>query len=327
MLPFFREVHEARHIQTLVPRPTFDRGQTGAVVGEPEDDRVLGEAVILELLQDRRGLPVHRRDVVVIARPFAAELGDVGVNRRNYHLRLIVNRRWRRQTLGGCLFVATKRLALVRDHVVEHGEERLPGLATAPVRLGARLVPRGLRRREVVVLLHVVRRIVAGLAQVLGKQFHRGGQRHVRPHVVAAEMRRIDAGDKRRARRRAHAGVGIGAAEADVLLREAIEVWRHGEGIAVGAHEIARVLERDPEDVRTGLRGAETQGAGQRGEDGQDAEPDPTRGLLGERVFKSHDAEERGQLTERKLDFPGGSDPGGVFRRVPIGSFTEFHCL
>ena len=114
-------------MQSGVVRPALAARHAGAVVAVEEDDGVVGEAVLLELVEQPPGLAVHGRDVVVILRPVLPHLRRVGMIGGHADLRGVVNQRVR----------PLADLALVRDHVVEDREERLPrvrGSASARLR-------------------------------------------------------------------------------------------------------------------------------------------------------------------------------------------------
>ena len=226
------------------------------MIAPEEDDRTVGESVLLELAQQRAHLAVHRRDVVVPLRQPLAHLRRVGIVRRHDDLRRIGDGLASLEHPG-------EHHRLVRRHDVEHREERLALVGTvAPVCLVAQLVPDREWAAELVVGLDVVRRVVARGAQILRERLHVErrhrfvGTRQIGDGVLAgAHVLRTDRvlkhpGDDRRSARRAHRRRRECVGEAHPLARELIERRRARHPVAVRADARAQILRRDPEDVR-----------------------------------------------------------------------------
>ena len=127
-----------RHAEARVVERSLGARDAVAVIAPVEDDRVVGQPVVFELLQDLADLRVHVGDVVVDAGELFAHDRRVGVVRRHLELRRIGDER-----LALARRARRKNLALVRHLEVEHREERLALVrAVAPVRVAARGRPR-----------------------------------------------------------------------------------------------------------------------------------------------------------------------------------------
>src|SRR5262249_19571385 len=140
------------------------------MVREEEDDRLGGQAVVVELAEDVAGLLVHIRDHVMVTSPVLAYLGGVGVvggDRRPPGIVPLPGGGVGRTLLVRGLVEAD--LALVAGGEVEDAEERLALPPVPPVGPVARLVPGRLVVLEVVVGLHVVRAVVSRLPEILGE--------------------------------------------------------------------------------------------------------------------------------------------------------------
>ena len=124
----------------------------------------------------------------------------------------------------------------------------------APVRLVRRLVPDPARLLDVVVLLRVVRRVVAGRAQQLREHRHPVRQAHPAPHVVRPEGRRIHPGDDCGAGGRAHRCVRPRVQVDAAALGQSIQIRRVGVRVTVGPQGRPVVLAAQPQDVRPLLR-------------------------------------------------------------------------
>ena len=178
VLVFFGEAHHHRHVHPAVVEESFVPGHARAVIGVEKDDRVVGKALLLELLEDRSDLLVEDADTIVETRQFAPHRLGVGIVGRHRDLRWIVD------LLGGQLRLHLfaedligphHRRGLVGDHVVDHREEGLALLARTAAPRGGRadFVPRLLDEAHlvarVVIGLDLVRREVTGFAQVGGE--------------------------------------------------------------------------------------------------------------------------------------------------------------
>ena len=132
----FRPADHERNAQAgVVERPLRTRHAV-AVIAPVEHDRVLGQAVVCELLENLADLAVHVGDVVVHARELFPHRRRVGIVRRHLDFRRIGDER-----LPFARGTGRKNLALVRDLEVEHREERL-----ASCRAGCASARRGRRR-------------------------------------------------------------------------------------------------------------------------------------------------------------------------------------
>jgi len=61
-----RVPHEQRNARARIVYPSLRSRQPVAVIAEEEDDRVVGQAIVFELLEDRTDLDVQGGDVVVV---------------------------------------------------------------------------------------------------------------------------------------------------------------------------------------------------------------------------------------------------------------------
>ena len=253
---------DQRHAEPGLERCALAARQPRAVVAPVEDDRVVEQARRLHLGQALTGHAVHLGQFVVVLRPVLPHLRRVRVVGGHPHRRWIVDRRMR----------PPPDLALVGHGEVEDGEERSAFRPVPPVRLAGRFVPNGALTAglgQVVVLLRVVRRVVAGLAEQLREEPEALGQPGLAAHVLGAGRDRVEAADDRGAGRRAHGRGRPGVAVDQAPGGEPVEVRGRGEGVAVGAKLGSVVLARDPENVRrrqgirrlgSGWRNAEHQG-------------------------------------------------------------------
>jgi hypothetical protein len=211
------------------------------VIGKKEYDRIISEAVRFQVLQQLAGLRVHHRQPVVILRPVLADFGRVGVVGRNANLLRIMKLVSRLNRVP--------QLALVCDGMVEHRKERLAVGALAPVRAVARFVPHLPFRRDVVVLLGVVRAVVAARPQMLRQQLKAARHGDHRPHVFSAQAVRIHAGDERRPGRRTDRMVRPAERVPATAGGQRVEVRRHRIRIGERTKMRAVIFSRDPEDV------------------------------------------------------------------------------
>ena len=215
------------------------------MVTEIRDDGVAGQPRRLELGQAFAHLRVHLRQPVVVLGPVLPHLGGVRVIGGDPHPDRVVHRPVR----------PLADAALVRDPQVEHREERrrprppVPR-SVAPVRLVRRLVPHPARLLDVVVLLRVVGRVVAGRAQELREHRHPVGQPHPAAHVVRPDGRRVHPGDDRGPRGRAHRRVRPRVQVDRAALGQSIQVRRVGVRVTVGPEGGSVVLAAQPQDVR-----------------------------------------------------------------------------
>ncbi len=220
-------------------------GQHAAVVGVVEDDGVVGQAILLKLLQPGGDLFIHQRHVVVIPGPICPHLRGVRLVRGDAHLGGVRGCEIQLKLFDG------EQAALVGDFVVEHAEERLLRVGPfAPVGIPARGVPRLLHvDGRVVVRLGVVGGVIAGLAQIGGKALKPGGDLALCPHVLGwTAGDRVHAGDEREPRGSANR-LGETALEQDALAGQTIQRRGARQRIAVATEESAVVLADQPEDV------------------------------------------------------------------------------
>ena len=145
MLPFFGEANDQRHVHTAIKQGTLMAGHAATVVAVEKYNRVLGEPVLLELLDNCPDLLVHCRDTIIKARQFAANQRCVRIIGRQGHLVRVMNRAWRQRALH--LFLKPRirphhGAALVRGHQVKYTEERLRFFsALAPVCRSTTFIP------------------------------------------------------------------------------------------------------------------------------------------------------------------------------------------
>ncbi len=78
-LELLREPDDQRHANARVVEPPLVARQAVAVVGEEEDDRLVGQAVLLQLPQDIAHLFIHDRDQVVQVGHVAAHGRRIGI--------------------------------------------------------------------------------------------------------------------------------------------------------------------------------------------------------------------------------------------------------
>ena len=247
---FLRESDDEGDLEAHFPDPFLDAGHAGTVVGEEEDDGIVGESVFFELFQYVAGLVVHGGDVVVVTGPILSRLGGVGMERRDGGFGGIVS-------LLGCepgrvllvLVFGNADLAFVADDEVEDGEEGLALFTFSPMGLFAGLVPGGLGRGKVVVGLDVVGAVVAGRLEVLGEALDRIGEPGGAPHAVATEGRRVDAGDQAGTVWRANAGDSVRVGVTDALGGQAVQHGRASVVVTVTAEIGTDIFAGDPEDI------------------------------------------------------------------------------
>ena len=145
-------------------------------------------------------------------------------------------------------------LAFVRDQQIEDRKEGLPGGALSPVGVFRGFVPGAGRLLQVVVLFRVIRAVISGLAQIGGEHLPRGWHTGVRPHVLAAGGRRVDAADDGGPRGRADRGVRPGVHVDRSALAQLVQVGRHRIIVAAGVQVGTDILAGDPQEIRTGRR-------------------------------------------------------------------------
>ena len=251
VLELVRDVNDERDLQSGIVGPAFAARHAGTVVGVVEDNRIICQAIVGELLEVQAGVGIGFGDNVVVLRPVLARLRRVGVVGGDAHLSGIVE-----------LAVWTHaQFALVTFLRVEHSEERLSGLAVAPMSLARGVVPDQAGLDEVVILFGIVGTVVAGFAKELREHFLAGGERHHTAHMLGAGGRGVHSGDNRRARRRAHGRAGPRVRVNHPPSGELIHVRRGGERVAVAAHMRAVVFAGNPENVRAdGFSGSGLQG-------------------------------------------------------------------
>ena len=86
VLPLFGEANHERHVHAAVQQRALVAGHSATVVAVKKHDRVLGEAIGGELLQDSTDLFVHRGDAIVKARDLAPDERRVRIIRRQQRL-------------------------------------------------------------------------------------------------------------------------------------------------------------------------------------------------------------------------------------------------
>ena len=122
-----RPARDERDPQPRLVRPPLRPRKARPVVAPEHDEGVVGEAVLLELIQDAADPGIHRGDEVDVTRPGPTESGGVGVVRRERDgLRiaaLVVPQRGRRGGIG----IVPVDTRFMRDEAVEGGEEGGPG--------------------------------------------------------------------------------------------------------------------------------------------------------------------------------------------------------
>ena len=131
VLELLRNVDDQRHLQSRVTRPALAARHARSVVGEVEDDRVVGEAGSRQLFQVFARVGIGRGHPIIVLGPVPASLGSVGMVRRDPDPGRIMNRPVR----------ANANLALVAPRRVKHREKRLTPPAILPVCPRRRFVP------------------------------------------------------------------------------------------------------------------------------------------------------------------------------------------
>ena len=215
------------------------------MVAVVENNRVVGQAGLLQLTEVVADPLVHHRDAIVVLRPILSHLRRVRVIGREAHLGRVVN------AVGRVDFVAD--LALMADRVVEDREERLAVGPVFPVRLSSALVPDFAHFLEVVILLGIIGAVVAQFSQVDRVHFKTGRQAGHAAHMLGPGGGRIDAGDDRRAGRGADRRIRTRPGVAQAALGQAVEIRRDGVRVAVAAQVRSVVLAGYPENVRQRL--------------------------------------------------------------------------
>ena len=117
----------------------------------------------------------------------------------------------------------------MRQVGIEYSEEGFAFGAVLPVGVPATLVPAWCVLVDIVVLLAVVGRVVAGLAQILRIDLHAPWQRHLAAHVLTTEGIGIGARDQDGAGRTAHSAIGVSMLVDHTFCCETIKrrgIWR-----------------------------------------------------------------------------------------------------
>ena len=218
------------------------------VIAVEEDDRVVGEALRLELLQHEADLAVEFAGIVEVGRPVLTRDWVIGID-------------WREGHLCGIGFLRALKGA-VRFRKIDLRHERLLTLEVAPL-VGVE----GLRRiREIPIRLTRttnaerrwkfadVRREVARVAHPISDRPHPGRHRvaivAMRAVVVGADGRLIHAGHKRRTRGAADRCRREHPIEAHALRREPVEIRRRHFLDAIAGEVGRKIFADQPEDVR-----------------------------------------------------------------------------
>ena len=241
VLPLLREVNDQRHVQSRVVGPALAPRHAGSVVAVVENDRIFGKVGVVKLFQVLANPVVQHRDAIVVLRPVAPHFGRVGMVGWQARLRRIVK--------PVCVADRIAKLRLVRDRVIEDGEERLAVLSILPMGLAIGRVPHRAGLGQVVVLLAIIGAVVAGVSQELRIHPKARGQVDIRPHVLRARGGRIQSGNNSRACRGADRRVGNSVGVEHPTGCQSVKVWRHRVIIAVAAEMRPVVFASDPQEV------------------------------------------------------------------------------
>ena len=230
-------------MQAALVKPTLASGHAAAMIAVVKNNSVFVETIFFELRENRANLLVHLGEAIVVLSPILAYLRCIGMIRRHCDLGWVVNG----------LVRSRAKLAFVTYCKIKHSEKWLTGLALAPMRLVARLVPKSVGFADVVVFLGVIGAVVTKFMEVLGIELGKAREANAATHMLSPETIGKHAGDNSRPRGSTDWCIRPAVCVSQSLGREGIDVWCRRIFISIATKFRSIIFGSDPKDIGTDL--------------------------------------------------------------------------